>query len=329
MIYKHYFIEQNITNINENLILFHGENLGFIKEIKEKISSKHKNAEVIKFFQEDLIKNPNIFFRELNNISLFEKNKIFYIDQVNDKITELINEIKEIEISNKIFLFADVLEKKSKVRNLFEKSKMCASIACYPDNEISIKNIINNKLKTFDGLDENVVTLILKNSNLDRIKLNNELSKIVTYFYNKKINIEELMELLDINIDNDFNKLRDEALTGNKVNTNELLSKTVIEAEKNIYYLSVINTRLNKLYQINQYNNDISIENRVENIKPPIFWKDKPKVINQAKKWKNGKIKNMLRNTFDLEKKIKSNNVINKELLIRKLILDICHTANA
>lgn len=329
MIYKHYLIEQNITNVNENLILFHGENLGFINEVKEKIKSEYKEAEIIRFVQEDLVKNPNILFEEINNISLFEKNKIFCVDQVNDKIIELIKEIQEIETSNKIFLFAEVLEKKSKIRNLFEKSKICASIACYPDNEISIKKIISNKLKGYDGIDQNVVNLILKNSNLDRIKLNNELSKIITYFDDKRINSEELMGLLDLNVNNDFNKLKDEAITGNKVNTNELLSETVMEAEKNIYYLSIINMRLNKLYQINHINNDISIEDRVEKIKPPIFWKDKPKIINQAKKWNSNKIKNMLRKTFDIEKKIKSNNIINKELLIKKLILDICDAANA
>ncbi len=64
-------------------------------------------------------------------------------------------------------------------------------------------------------------------------------------------------------------------------------------------------------------------------MKPPIFWKDKPNFTNQAKKWDKNKIKKMLNTTFDLEKKIKSNTLIEKNILIKKLLVDICLLANA
>ena len=59
------------------------------------------------------------------------------------------------------------------------------------------------------------------------------------------------------------------------------------------------------------------------------FWKDKPSLKIQLKKWNIDKIKNLLRQTYDLELKIKSNSFINHQVLIKKLMIDICAVANA
>ena len=64
-------------------------------------------------------------------------------------------------------------------------------------------------------------------------------------------------------------------------------------------------------------------------LKPPIFWKDKDVFMNQAKKWKSDKIKNILNETYKLEIEIKSNAMLNKNVLLKKLLIDICTLANA
>ena len=51
----------------------------------------------------------------------------------------------------------------------------------YEDNEISIKKIILEKLKGFEGLTTENINLILNHTNLDRSKLNNELEKIIMF----------------------------------------------------------------------------------------------------------------------------------------------------
>ena len=152
MLYKSYIVENDLKVIKENISLFYGENLGLKNEIKYKIKRSNAKNEIIRFFQDDLIKNKNLLFSELKNISLFEKNKIFFIDNANDKILELIEEIVDEVENHKIYLFSDILEKKSKLRNFIEKSKNCAAIPCYNDNEITIKKIIQSKLKDFQGL---------------------------------------------------------------------------------------------------------------------------------------------------------------------------------
>ncbi len=328
MNYKSYLVEQNFNIINENIVLFYGENIGLKNEFKQKIkTNKGKNCAIINLNQDEILKNNNILLNEIGNLSLFEEKKIILINFVNDKILDFIREVEKELADLKIYLFSDVLEKKSKLRNFIEKSKNSAAIACYNDNEITIKKIIQNRLKDFKGLTPANLNIIVDNSNLDRVKLNNELDKIISYFQNKSIETEALGLLLDAKINDDFNLLKDQALLGNKVQTNKLLSDTVIETEKNVFYLNLINYRLNRLLETSRSKNDK--ETAINNLKPPVFWKDKPNFINQANKWDKEKINVILEKTYDLEIDIKSNPLVNKKTLIKKLIIDICTLANA
>ena len=129
-------------------------------------------------------------------------------------------------------------------------------------------------------------------------------------------------------INDDFNILKDEALNGNKVKTNSLLSDTIIETEKNIFYLTLINQRLNKLSEIAISSKITNIEDAISKLKPPVFWKDKPALTAQARKWSSKKIKSILNKTYALEIEFKSNSTINKNILMKKLIVDICKLAN-
>ena len=328
MIFKSYLIEQNNNFNDKKILLFYGENFGLKKELKEKIKLKNKNSEIIRFNQEEIIKDENKFINEIFNISLFEQKKIYFIENSNDKILEIFKGIEAKLDDQEIYLFAELLDKKSKLRNYFEKSDKIGAVACYADNEISIKKIILNKLKSFEGLSAENINMIIETTNLDRVKLNNELDKIITYFTNKRINTHDLELLLNIKINDNFNLLKDVALCGNKVRTNIMLRDTLIDADKNILYLNIINQRLNKLIETSELTKNKSLENAINSVKPPIFWKDKPMFIIQAKKWNKKKIENLLKKTYDLEIKIKTNPIINKNILIKKLLVDACVLAN-
>lgn len=327
MIYKSYQVENNLKIIKENIALFYGANIGLKNEFKSSIKKNESNYEILRFVQDEIIKDKNLVLREIQNVSLFGKNKIIFIENVNDKIFDIISEIQNTN-QDKIYLFADILEKKSKLRSFIEKSETCAAVPCYEDNELSIKKIIQTRLASFKQLTTHNISLILNSTNLDRGKLNNEINKIISCFQNKIIDTDKLEKLLNIQENDDFNKLKDEAFLGNKLNTNKLLSHTSIELEKIIFYLNSINKKLNGLLELRKMKEE-NIDVAVNNLKPPIFWKDKKNFTEQAKKWTEKKIKVMLNETYSLEKKIKSTALINKEVLLRKLVIDICDFANA
>ena len=133
---------------------------------------------------------------------------------------------------------------------------------------------------------------------------------------NKKLDKVQLLQLLNLNENNDFNLLKDAALKGNKKITNKLLSETNLDIDKPIFYLNIINQRLNKLNEIQQ-SDFKAIEKAIENVKPTHIWKDKPNLLEQAKKW-NRKNSKALNKTFNLELMLKSNANIDKQTLIKK-----------
>ena len=102
----------------------------------------------------------------------------------------------------------------------------------------------------------------------------------------------------------------------------------MFEPDKNILYLSLINQRLN---QISEFKNssEKDPESALNKLRPQIFWKDKPNFLKQISKWNKEKIKQALRKSYDLELKIKSDNVVKKELLIKEFVIDLCKTANS
>ena len=329
MNYKSYLVEQNLATIKENITLLFGENLGFKNDLKNKIKLENKKSEIINYTQEEILKDSTVFFNNLTNISLFENNKIFFINNANDKLLPIIEEVEKFINDQRIYIFSEVLDKRSKLRNYFEKSRNCAAIACYLDNEIGIKKIIKEELKGYVGLNAENLNLITENSSLDRSKLKNELEKIKTYFTDKKIEFDKLKKLLNVRENESFDKLRDLSLNGDKTRTNKLLSDTNFDLEKSIFYLSSINHRLDKLNQINKIKiAEKNLEKAIENVKPPIFWKDKPNFMTQAKKWNEEKIRYVLDKTYKLEIKLKSNSTINKNILIKMLLVDICRMAN-
>ena len=328
MIYKSYLIEQNFS-INENLTLFYGENLGLKNLFQKKIKEQNKDSEIISYNQEDILKDENQIYNEILNRSLFNAKKVFLVYGVSEKIIDQIQKIEKIIDDRKIFFFSDILEKKSKLRNYFEKSANAAIVACYNDNEITIRKLIQEQLKGFNNLTNQTINLILNSSGLDRVKVDNEIQKIVTCFINKEIDQTKLETLLNIRENEDFNALKDQALIGNKIATNKFMSNTIIEPEKNIMYLNIINQRLNKLLEIDKITKNGRTEEAVNSIKPPIFWKDKATIILQAQKWNKTKINSILERTFNLEILLKSNSQINQTILLKKLLIDICHLANA
>ena len=75
------------------MALFYGENIGLINEFK-KIRAKNEKI-FIKALIKKSISRKNEIIQDLLNKSLFEEEKIYFINNTNDKIFELIKEINQ------------------------------------------------------------------------------------------------------------------------------------------------------------------------------------------------------------------------------------------
>ena len=215
MILKIFELENNINKISQyKFMLIYGENIGLKKILKKNIIGLSKKAEIINLYQEDVNKNKNIILNEIKNISLFSEEKLIVVNQTNEKILTELDEILNCKEKVRIILIADMLDKRSKLRAIFEKENNFAIIPCYSDNEITLKKLINNELKEFKNLNSNLINMILNYSNLNRKTILNNLDKIKSFYTGKAISEESLEELLNSDRNELFENIRDASLIG-------------------------------------------------------------------------------------------------------------------
>ena len=79
MIVKTYEIENTYLKIkDQNICLFYGENLGLINDLKREIKNKNKMNKVINLNQDDILKNTEVFYNDIVNMSLFDEKNLLY-----------------------------------------------------------------------------------------------------------------------------------------------------------------------------------------------------------------------------------------------------------
>ena len=326
MIIKSYEVENNIEKILKfKFVLLYGENLGLKETLKKKIINSNNKSDIINLYQEDLTKNKDLLLTEVKNVSLFVQKKIIIINQINEKLFFEIKSMLDIKEDVGIILIGDLLDKRSKLRCLFEKETNLAVVPCYNDNDITLRRLVQTELKDFKNLNSNTLNMILSYSNLNRKAILSNLEKIKSFFDKKELSEGSLETLLNLDRNEIFENIRDAALDGDKIKLNRLFSSFAFSKEESFLYISIINNRLIKLLDIhkqNVKNNDFNIT--ISKMKPPIFWKDKPVFNRLLKKWDISSVIDALRYLGQTEKKLKKNSNLNNLTMVKNSITNIC-----
>ena len=141
MILKFFEIDKINLNIN-NIILFYGRNEGLKDENLKKII---KNSNISVYEEKEILDNKNNFIEQILSKSLFEAEKFIIIKRATDKIVNVIKEITDKKINDiKLVINSESLEKKSKLRSLFEKDKNLICIPFYPDTKQTLSKLAYN-----------------------------------------------------------------------------------------------------------------------------------------------------------------------------------------
>ncbi len=295
---------------NCNYYLFYGKNDGAKKEEIEKIILANKNKSVLKYDEKYILGNNENFLTEIYTESLFESEKIIIINYATDKIVKIIEEIKNKKKLNlTIIVEADSLEKKSKLRSLFEKEKKLICVAFYPDTHEILSKIAYNFLKDKKViLSQSNINLIVSRSNGDRGFLKNELQKIEFFSKNKKITSETLLKLTNLAENFSINELVDNCLAKNPKKTVLILNENTFGNEDCIQIIKIFSNKLKKILLLSrELEKNNNLDKTISEAKPPIFWKDKEITKKQISIWKPKSIKNLIYRLNDIELNVKKN----------------------
>jgi len=288
MIIKYFELSKLDFN-KSKIILLHGKNDGLKSEEVQKLQSKIKKE--IKYYEEkQIIENKEFFLSEILNRSLFESEKIIVIKRASEKIRSIIEELIEKQSIEDIFIIdCDTLDKKSKLRNFFEKDKKnLISVAFYPDTNETLSKIAHTFLRNKKiSLSSSNINFIVNKCNGDRKSLNNELEKIELYKLNKKeINEQDLLKLINLNENHSVNELIDFCLAKNQKKTLDILNDNIFSNEDCIIITRTMLKKTKRLLKLIQdFKITKNLEKTITNAKPPIFWKEKEITKQQLNKW--------------------------------------------
>ena len=316
--------EINKINFDQNkLVLFYGKNEGFKNEATNNLI-KDKD-EITKYEEKEVLENINDFIESILSKSLFESEKIIIIKRATDKILKIIDEIDSKNIEDiKIILNADNLEKKSKLRSLFEKNKKYICVPFYPDTEQTLSKLTFNFLKKKNiSISQSNINLIVNKCNGDRETLLNELNKIEYFSKNgKKITAENIAKLTNLIENHGISELIDNCLTKNKKKIVNILNENNFNNEDCILITRTFLNKAKKILKLSsEFQNNKNIDLTISSAKPPIFWKDKEITKQQIYKWTPENIKQLIYKLSEIELLIKKN-INNSINLITDFILN-------
>jgi DNA polymerase-3 subunit delta len=320
MIKKNYEIE----NLNQNFkyFLFYGKNEGLKNETIIKLNQKKK--EILNYDEKEILENQSFFIEKILSKSLFDEDKIIVIKRATDKIVKLIDELNTRNIEETIIIInADSLDKKSKLRSLFEKDNGLICVPFYPDNEQILLKLAYNFLRKKEiSISSSNMNLIINKCSGDRETLINELQKIEYFCKNgKKINTENISKLVNLNENHSISELIDNCLAKNKKKIISILNENNFSNEDCVMITRSFLIKAKKLLTLSTtFETNKNIELTISSAKPPIFWKEKEITKQQIYKWKSKNIKQLIYTIGETELQIKKN-INNSINLITDFIL--------
>jgi DNA polymerase-3 subunit delta len=312
MINKAYELKKIDLKKNK-FFLIHGNNDGHKRQVLE-INFKAFFTESIYNYEEaEILTNKENFYNDILSKSFFEDEKLIIISRVTDKILEVIENIIEKKVDDiVIVLNSAALEKKSKLRSLFEKNKETICVPFYEDDHQTLMSIVNgyfreNKIR----ISQQSINLIVKRSRGDRQNLENELSKVGSFAKNRvRVEIEDILKLTNLAENYSVSELIDSCLAKNLKKTINILNENNYSLEDCILIIRTFLIKSKRLLNLSyQLKNKKNIDGVVSTFKPPIFWKDKEIVKEQLKRWSYKNVENLIFKINETEFLIKKNSL--------------------
>jgi len=304
---------------NYKFYLFYGDNEGLKEENIKNLFEKNYKDKIHRYEEKEILDDINIFFNSVLTKSFFDNEKLIIINRTTDKIKTIIEELIEKNPEDiQIILNSKNLEKKSSLRKLFEKEKSIVCIPFYEDNNQTLNSIVSLFFRSKKiPISQQLINVLIERSRGDRKNLNNELEKIENYLLNKKnLNIQEIIKLTNLADNYSASELVDHSLAKNTRKTVTILSENNYSDEDSIIIIRTLLAKIKRLVKINELVDEKNnIEQAISACKPPIFWRDKPLVIQQIRSWKKEHLKDLIYKTNDIELLIKKNSTIAKNIL--------------
>jgi DNA polymerase III subunit delta len=179
------------------------------------------------------------------------------------------------------------------------------------------------------SISREALNLLIEKSNSDRGNLRNELEKIKSYSFKKKIlDISEIKTLINFSGNYKSEVLVNECLCGNTVQYKKIISELYSNVVNQILLLRILANKVQRLLKIKeQCEKSNNLDDLINTSKPAIFWKEKPLVKKQLSIWSLNELNKIIVGINKTELLCKKNPQVSNAVFFN-FFLEVCTKAN-
>ncbi len=312
---------------NVNVIFLYGTNIGLVDLLYKKTLEilqidTNDPFGVSKINGDEFKDNPSVLYDNINTLNIFSDKRYVVLNlmhiSVNKSLENIILESVKTENNNYLLLIKAANLKINSFLKYFQNINDAILVPCYEEKVNTMHYKLSNlfsrhKIYFKEDFVKNLVFKLSSNSLTNEM----EIEKLDIFLTNNKNVTEEMIfTLISRNDDINLNKVVENCSNGNpsealtifeNIYDNQSTSITLIRMFVNHFKLI---EKILLLFENNKNLNDV-----IENIKPPIFFKKKDFVIFQCKVWNLKLINLMLTRLIKLELECKLNHTTEKTLL--------------
>lgn len=271
-------------------------------------------------------KSPDLLLSELTNLSMFSDRKLIKLVNVQGNISKELKNVLDNNIGHHyIMMIANELPYGSATKNYMESSKLFAVVVCYKDNNSDLYDIISNHLKQNDiKYTSESINHLQYYFNHSRASLCSELEKLILYLGKRKdLKLSDIESCFATSGSN-YATLDDLCFTiANKDISNFIRVSDILISHENFSPIAL--TRIVSNYFLRLQNvllsqqSGMSEQEAINQLNPPLFFKQLQNFKFHLKKLHSLKLKNILKDLMNLEVMCKKTDLNHKMLFQHKI----------
>lgn len=317
----------DLFGADTRLALFHGGDEAASADLAAKLVA-HFGGEVVPLTPSVLKEDPGRLPDEAASVSMFGDRRVIRIDGVGEESVEAVALLLTAPAAgNPVVMSAGTLRKGSKLLALVEEAPAALAVVSYePDARDAGRTV--EALAAEVGLQptREAAARLASACNGDRALVRRELEKLALYLdatleAPQRLTPEHLADIGASVDDADFGALVDAIAGGRPAEADRQIAKLAGQGIAGIAQLRAVARRLWLLADLRgAVDAGLTPQAAVDGARPPIFWKEKDRVVAQLQRWRGSALRHALERLLAAERDIKKSGTAGDVLAAQALL---------
>jgi DNA polymerase-3 subunit delta len=210
------------------------------------------------------------------------------------------------------------LDGRSKLRAAFEKADRGAALPCYRDEGRDLAGLIQETLKSHGlTVSRDALDYLSQHLGADRGVTRSELQKLALYKGSGEVQVQDARYCVGDSAALSLDDVAHAVAEGDLAELERAFDRALAEGASPIQPLRATANHFKRLHQVADARD---VAQAVEKLRPPVFWKLKPRLTAQAKAWSSVRLGEALDGLLEAEARCKSTGMPEEAVAARELM---------